>query len=144
MCRKCGHTNCRCSHKCGCDFEVDASCVRYTGEELANLGISEGENLEDALESISEAFENIELTPGPQGEEGDDGAPGQGVDHVSFLSSTGTPSSTPNQPGETDTYTVWGDLAETINLGTFDVYNGDDGADGADGQSVDHVSFTIS
>jgi hypothetical protein len=53
------------------------------------------------------------------------GAQGQGIDHTSFTTSTGTPSSTPNKSGETDTYTVWGDFAETINLGTFTVYNGD-------------------
>lgn len=52
------------------------------------------------------------------------GPEGQSIDHVSFTSSTGIPSSTPNQPGETDTYTVWGDAGETINLGTFTVYNG--------------------
>jgi len=47
---------------------------------------------------------------------GDDG---QGIDHVSLTSGT-------SAPGTTDTYTVWGDVAETINLGTFDVYNGND------------------
>jgi hypothetical protein len=54
------------------------------------------------------------------------GAQGQGIDHISFTTSTGTPSSTPNKPGETDTYTIWGDFAETINLGTFTIYNGED------------------
>ena len=58
---------------------------------------------------------------------GADGAPGQSIDHTSFTSATGSPSTTPNKPGETDTYTVWGDVGETINLGTFDVYNGDNG-----------------
>lgn len=54
------------------------------------------------------------------------GDPGQGIDHISFTTATGTPSSTPNKPGETDTYTIWGDFAETINLGTFTIYNGED------------------
>ena len=57
---------------------------------------------------------------------------GQGIDHVSFTSTTAL-SGFPNEPGETDTYTVWGDVGETINLGTFDVYNGNDGIDGTDG-----------
>ena len=50
------------------------------------------------------------------------GLEGQKVDHVSKTGGTGL-------AGTTDTYTVWGDLAETINLGTFLVYNGQDGGD---------------
>ena len=57
---------------------------------------------------------------------------GQPIDHVSFTSTTAL-SGLPNEPGEIDTYTVWGDVGETINLGTFDVYNGNDGIDGTDG-----------
>lgn len=45
---------------------------------------------------------------------------GTEVDHISKTSGTGA-------PGTTDTYTVWGDLGETINLGTFNVYNGANG-----------------
>jgi hypothetical protein len=52
-----------------------------------------------------------------------DGENGQGINHISFTSSTGDPSTTPNQPGETDTYTVWGDVGETIELGTFTMFN---------------------
>ena len=55
---------------------------------------------------------------------------GQPIDHVSFTSTTAL-SGLPNEPGEIDTYTVWGDVGETINLGTFDVYNGNDGVGGA-------------
>lgn len=57
---------------------------------------------------------------------------GQSIDHVSFTSTTAI-SGLPNEPGEIDTYTVWGDVGETINLGTFDVYNGNDGIDGTNG-----------
>jgi hypothetical protein len=60
-----------------------------------------------------------------KGDTGETGSAGQGIDHVSFTSSTGTGQ---GEPGETDTYTVWGDAGETINLGTFTVYNGDDGS----------------
>lgn len=52
---------------------------------------------------------------------------GQNIDHVSFTSTTGTGQ---GEAGETDTYTVWGDAGETINLGTFTVYNGEDGTAG--------------
>jgi hypothetical protein len=67
-------------------------------------------------------------TDGADGQDGQDGADGQGIDHVSFTSSTGGGGA--GQEGETDTYTVWGDVGETINLGTFLVYNGADGAGG--------------
>ena len=45
------------------------------------------------------------------------GIDGIDVDHVSKTSGTGA-------SGTTDVYTVWGDVAETISLGTFNVYNG--------------------
>lgn len=54
---------------------------------------------------------------------------GQGVDHTDFTSTT-NPGGTPGAAGYTDTYTVWGDVAETINLGSFIVYNGEDGGGG--------------
>ena len=57
---------------------------------------------------------------------------GQSIHHSEFTSTTAV-SGLPNEPGETDTYTVWGDAGETINLGTFTVYNGDDGTDGTNG-----------
>lgn len=45
------------------------------------------------------------------------------VDHISLT----------NTVGNVDTYTLWGDLAETITVGTFTVTNGVDGADGTNG-----------
>lgn len=48
------------------------------------------------------------------------GIDGIDVDHISKTSGTGA-------SGTTDVYTVWGDVAETISLGTFNVYNGKDG-----------------
>ena len=48
------------------------------------------------------------------------GLDGQKVDHISKTSGTGA-------AGTTDMYTVWGDVAETVSLGTFNVYNGQDG-----------------
>ena len=60
---------------------------------------------------------------GPQGAAGATGAAGTSVDHVSKTAGTGA-------PGTTDTYTVWGDAGETINMSTFTVYNGADGGVG--------------
>ena len=54
------------------------------------------------------------------GTDGINGTNGTDVDHVTRTIGTGA-------AGTTDTYTVWGDLGETINLGTFTVYNGTDG-----------------
>lgn len=56
----------------------------------------------------------------------DDGLNGQSIDHIEFTSSTGTPSNVAGQAGETDTYTIWGNVGETINLGTFQIYNPED------------------
>lgn len=60
----------------------------------------------------------------PQGLQGIQGLPGvDGQDIIHHVSRTLGDGSA----GTTDTYTVWGDLDETINLGTFLVYNGTDG-----------------
>jgi hypothetical protein len=57
---------------------------------------------------------------------GDIGNNGQSIDHLSLTSTV----------GKTKTYTVWGNIAETINLGTFTV------TDGADGTSLLYWSGT--
>lgn len=49
-----------------------------------------------------------------------DGTNGVDVDHIAKTSGTGA-------AGTVDVYTAWGDVAETISLGTFNVYNGQDG-----------------
>lgn len=58
------------------------------------------------------------------------GVDGLGVDHIAKTSGTGA-------AGTVDVYTVWGDVAETINLGTFTVYNGYDGIASTVGSLVD-------
>ena len=73
----------------------------------------------------TQSLGTFDVYNGTNGIDGDDGDDGQSIDHVSFTSSTGGGAA--GQPGETDTYTVWGDVGETISLGTFDVYNGADG-----------------
>ena len=49
-----------------------------------------------------------------------DGVDGLDVDHIAQTSGTGA-------AGTVDVYTAWGDVAETVSLGTFNVYNGQDG-----------------
>jgi len=86
---------------------------------------------------------NIPIATGPAGEDGQDGQDGQGIDHVSFTSSTGTGQ---GEAGETDTYTIWGDAAETINLGTHEVYNGANGADATStwiSQAFDYTDISL-
>lgn len=48
--------------ECGCKFEVDAGCVRYSGDNLDSAGIISGDTLETTLISISSKLE--ELSPG--------------------------------------------------------------------------------
>lgn len=117
-----------CLEDCGCPIEITSlACIRHDGEDLPCIEVVKGETLEAIIQKINDKI--CVLAPGT---DGDPGADGQGLDHVSF---TGTPG-TEGQPGQTSTYTIWGDVAETINLGTFVVYNG------INGQGVDHTSFT--
>jgi hypothetical protein len=53
--------------------------------------------------------QGIQGPAGADGTNGTDGTDGQGIDHVSRTIGDGS-------PGTTDTYTVWGDVGETINL----------------------------
>ena len=57
---------------------------------------------------------------GPQGPQGLKGDTGYSVDHIARTSGTGA-------AGTIDTYTAYADFAETLPLGSFDVYNGVDG-----------------
>jgi hypothetical protein len=54
---------------CGCQFEVDAACVRYTGNELPCIDLIAGETLEQALESINDKM--CDLYPATDGVDGD-------------------------------------------------------------------------
>lgn len=69
--------------------------------------------------------QGIQGIQGVQGIQGNAGTDGQDIDHVSRTTGNGA-------AGTTDTYTVWGDLGETINLGTFTVYNGANGVGSGD------------
>lgn len=117
-CTKCNQNKCCC-----------ITPFRYKGQDINCLGI----NTDDAYDSLFALLANAIC-------ELNDSVGGVGsVDHVSFTVSTGSPITTPLQPGQIDTYTIWGDIAETISLGTFDILNGapgtngTNGADGADG-----------
>jgi hypothetical protein len=50
------------NQECGCKFEVDAGCVRYSGSNLDSSGIISGDTLETTLISISNKIG--ELSPG--------------------------------------------------------------------------------
>lgn len=50
------------NQECGCKFEVDAGCVRYSGSNLDSSGIISGDTLETTLISISNKLG--ELSPG--------------------------------------------------------------------------------
>lgn len=69
---------------------------------------------------------------GIQGEHGIQGPVGNGIKSVTKTDTAGL----------VDTYTVWGDIAETINLGTFNVYNGTDGT-GTVGSVVAGTNVTV-
>lgn len=58
--------NCGCTdsvpcgtQECGCKFEVDAGCVRYTGDELTCINSSKGDILSDILINLNEKFCNL-------------------------------------------------------------------------------------
>lgn len=72
-------------------------------------------------------------TDGTDGINGTNGTNGQSINNVSFTSSS--LGGAAGQAGALDTYTVWGDVGKTINLGTFIVYNGVNGANGSAGNS---------
>lgn len=86
---------------------------RYLGPNIDCLGIVSNSTYDSLFQLL--ANEICDLNTIADGLEG--------VDHVSFTSSTGTPSNVANQPCETDTYTLWADVSETVSLGTFTILN---------------------
>lgn len=66
--------------------------------------------------------------PGPQGQRGPKGEQGISVHHIKGTSTTDLEGDFGSY-GETDTYTLYGDADETINLGHFSVRNGIEGKD---------------
>lgn len=127
-CDECEETSNDCLENCGCPIEITSlACIRHAGSDMPCIEVVKGDTLEAIIQKINDKICDLST-----GVDGDDGADGQGIDHVSFTGEPGTE----GQPGQTSEYTMWGDAAETINLGTFIVYNG------VDGTGIDHVSFT--
>jgi len=95
--------------------------VIITSSQLPTMSVATGE---PGTEVIYNTTTNTLTVPrgdvGATGLTGLTGEQGTSIDHISRTVGTGL-------PGSTDTYTAWADLAETISLGTFDVYNGRDG-----------------
>jgi len=48
-----------CKETCGCEFEVNAACVRYTKADLDCLDLPQGTNLEDIVDAINAKICNI-------------------------------------------------------------------------------------
>lgn len=48
-----------CKETCGCEFELNAACVRYTKADLDCLDLPKGTNLEDIVEAINNKICNI-------------------------------------------------------------------------------------
>ena len=67
-------------------------------------------------------------TPGPEGQVGPKGEQGVSVHHIKGTNTTDLEGDFGSY-GETDTYTLYGDADETINLGHFSVVNGIEGRD---------------
>jgi hypothetical protein len=58
--------NCGCTdyvpcgtQECGCKFEVDAGCIRYTGDALTGLDSLSGDRLSDILLQLNSKFNNL-------------------------------------------------------------------------------------
>ena len=88
-------------------------------------------NLKELIEDAAELHltNNVSvfksITPGPQGDKGDKGDIGISVHHTKGTSTTNSEGDF-NTSGEKDTYTMYGDAAETLVLGWFTVQNGND------------------
>lgn len=51
-----------CQPNCGCKFEVDSSCVRYTSINLGTTSINTGDTIETTIIKIDEAINNLQQT----------------------------------------------------------------------------------
>jgi hypothetical protein len=97
-----------CDNCSGC---CNNSVFRYCGSDITCMGITKDDTYEEIVQKLANALCDIEFEDG------------QGIDHIIFTSTTHG-GGQQGQPGETDTYTVWGDVDETVNLGTFVITNG--------------------
>jgi hypothetical protein len=105
---------------------------KYNGliDDLITNGVSGGSiNLEDVRNAIS-VTGNGSYNPA------------NGIINISNASMSVDHIEKSSTVGLIDIYTIWGDVSETINLGTFSVSNGTNGTNGTNGASVDHISLT--
>jgi hypothetical protein len=116
---------------------VDTYTITYTDASTSTFTVTNGDTL--VISSIDNnldgtytwnfsdgtSFTTSDLT----GAQGIQGEAGVGVASVVRTSGDGS-------PGTVDTYTVWGDIGETENLGTFSVYNGLNGSGAIDDNNV--------
>ena len=89
-----------------------------------NTGVIKGDR-GDQGEDGPRGIQGVQGVQGVEGQKGEKGDQGQGVHHVTAVGTT-DPEGDFQTPGETDTYVMYGDADETINLGGFEVRNGDD------------------
>jgi hypothetical protein len=98
-------------------------------------------NLHDKLQEVTEVYLNDNVgtfksdVAGPQGPQGPQGIKGDQGISVHHTKGTDTTDSEGDfgTPGEVDTYTMYGDASETLNLGWYTVTNGSRGPIGDTG-----------
>lgn len=107
---------------------VDGDSVQITNV-VENVDKSITITFSDGTSFTSGSLEGPQGVAGPEGLQGiiglqgPQGPQGTGVHHAFRLNTT-DPEGDFATPGETDTYGIWGDAAETVALGTFQVANG--------------------
>jgi len=89
-----------------------------------NTGVVKGDQGNQG-EDGPRGIQGIQGIQGIEGQKGEKGDQGQSVHHVTAVGTT-DPEGDFQTPGETDTYVMYGDADETVNLGGFEVRNGDD------------------
>lgn len=92
---------------------------------MAKIAGNIKEIVEDGVASHMQAYPNLykSTVPGPVGATGPKGEQGVSVHHIKGTNTTDLEGDF-KTAGETDTYTLYGDASETINLGSFSITNG--------------------
>ena len=99
-----------------------------------------GETINLGTFTVTDGTNGADGINGTNGINGIDGQDGRGIDHITSV----------DNGNNTKTITFWGDLAETINLGSVILASGVDGQDGAngtngaDGRGITNTSYNAS
>ena len=64
-CNKKEQSGCGCEVTCGCKMKLSAKCVIYEGKDLPCLGLTAGDNLENALIKLDEIICRLQLVIAP-------------------------------------------------------------------------------